>query len=365
MTQSSEINNTQYTLMRRGYSLGKIDSIDYIRTADPISNWHLGKPVFLSQVCSDQINSNTPNIQQAEALYRAILNKQECDPLLDLTPYKERIEANFEPLGASVNEGDQQEIETLFFDGVNNTNIVAEDLWLKISWLSFYQEDDSIRFRFSFGIDLAEDVAADANRQRYAALLAQAIFPESSVITDNQTLNTLIVQTLQADKFEFVERIVYFNASNGGAYLHHDRERGHAGVVYAQVTGSTFWLALPRQVLVSEIISFVESCHNSHNWPTSVNKKMRSELLNLIASVDDNTQLIAELSSFANDTLIHLINETTEFIQHLISQGHGRLLHAGDALLLPQETDESCCWHTVFNVGGKSGEALSFAIRQN
>ena len=166
---------------------------------------------------------------------------------------------------------------------------------------------------------------------------------------------------LESDDIRFVERIIYFNSPQGGAYLHHDRERGHAGVVYAQLTGSTFWLALTRKCLVDEIIFFVRSCQES-SWPNHITLEMQVELSKL---AQEPKQLPAELESFNNDTLIHLINETKPFIQQLISNGHSRTLQSGDILLLPQETDDFCCWHSVFTLGETSGEALSFAIRRN
>jgi len=252
-----------------------------------------------------------------------------------------------------------QEIETVLFDVMENDELIAEDLWVKASWLSFYEEDASLRFRFSFGVDLHEDVAADVLRQSYSALLAEAVFPESSIITKNSELNKQLFAILACDEAKFVERIVYFNAPEGGAYLHHDRERGHAGVVYAQLSGRTFWLALPRVDLIKEIIDFVANCKNE-GWPASIDTTMQNEL---IALSNNPASLTDELESFSNTTLIHTMNETEAFVQQLIRNGHSRQLQAGDMLLLPQETADKCCWHSVFTIGEETGEALSFAIR--
>jgi len=78
---------------------------------------------------------------------------------------------------------------------------------------------------------------------------------------------------------------------------------------------------------------------------------------------NDTERLNAELDSFANDNLIQLINETKAFVQQLIAAGHGHLIETGDVLLLPQEDQNKCCWHSVFNLGEESGQALSFAVR--
>ena len=352
-----------FQLQRRGFSLGLTPTTNSSQDHnDPLSNWHKGKPVLLKGLCLSTLTSFKNEIESSDKLYAAILNGEECDSIFTQSPYIDRIEPNFESLGCSVNEGDQQEIETIIFDAIDandQENVLAEDLWLKASWLSFYEDDASLRFRFSFGVDLVEDVAADSNRQHHASRLTEAIFPESSIITQNSELAQTLKTILDDKNFKFVERIVYFNAPEGGAYLHHDRERGHAGVVYAQLSGQTFWLALTKQTLVDEIIFFIEKCQQ-HSWPSSIEESVRTEILN---SSTTKEKLATELDSFSNSALIHLINETSDFVQQLIEHGHSRHLTPGDVILLPQDSELECCWHSVFCLGDESGEALSFAIR--
>ena len=352
-----------YDLNRRGYDLGVITKDD-LSTLSPrqsdIDKWHTGRPVFLENFHFNAINKHTENLKRSKKLYEAVFKQQEYDSIFSSEPYLSRLRGQFESLGSSFNQGHDQEIETLFFDAIKEEKLVAEDLWLKISWLSFYENDASVRFRFSFGVDFEEDVALDPERQRYAANLAYAIFPESDIITTNKKLAAMLANFLGVQRVSYVEQIIYFNAANGGAYLHHDRERGHAGVVYAQLTGVTYWLALPKRILISEISDFITECNNSSCWPENINEAMQAELFEL----QNQAQGISrQLESFANSTLIHLINETKEFTQRLIQHGHGQLVKAGDFLLLPQENDEHCCWHSVLNIGDEPGEALSFAIR--
>ena len=359
---TSNTSVTELALHRRGFDLGSISIDSTTPENDPLSNWGEGKPVYLQGICREQLSSFTQDIKASEKLYSAVLDEQECDEIFTQSPYIDRLETNFESLGSSYNEGDEQEIETVIFDAISPEDpdtVLAEDLWVKASWLSFYEGDASLRFRFSFGVDFVEDVAADQNRQHYAALLTEAVFPESNIITANQKLKSTLSQTLGSEEFRFVERIIYFNSPNGGAYLHHDRERGHAGVVYAQLTGKTLWLALPQQALINEINLFVKTCQAS-NWPANISTECKNEIINCAVS----EQLLAnELDSFANSALIHLINETPDFVQQLINNGHSRQLNAGDAMLLPQESALKCCWHSVFCLGEESGQALSFAIR--
>jgi len=349
-----------YQLQRRGFSLGFAP--DTVTSSDPIENWKLGKPVLLKAACLNHLDSHVDNISASEQLYHAVLEEELCEDLFDQEPYRSRLINHFESLGCSVNEGDDQEIETILYDAIDPKDqdvVLAEDLWMKASWLSFHEEDASLRFRFSFGVDFVEDVAADTNRQYHAAKLTEAIFPESRLITHNDTIQSALQSALECDEFNFVERIIYFNAPNGGAYLHHDRERGHAGVVYAQVTGHTFWLALTKQMLLEEINEFVTQCQNKC-WPEDFDDEIKSEVLRCN---QDTQTLRDELETFCNSALIHLINETPSFIAQLIKNGHSRRLEPGDVLLLPQDDELTCCWHSVFCLGEEPGEAMSFAIR--
>lgn len=323
-------------------------------------DWLQGNPVLLRKLCQPQLDHYAADLAQSDSLYRSILAGQECNSILGTQPYATRLERHFEPLGGCVNEADEQEIETLIFDAITEGGPAVEDLWIKISWLSFYAEDTSVRFRFSFGEDYVEDVAADRVRQHYAAVLSDAVFPESRLITDNPRLIAQLKLLLSTEQVYFVERIIYFNAPQGGAYLHHDRERGHVGVVYAQLSGATFWLALNKRSLLREIITFISHCNETNLWPEDINCSYQHRLSALASNPE---RLSVELESFANDDLIHLINEERAFIQQLIANGHGRTVKSGDVLLLPQDTELDCCWHTVFSLGQESGQALSFAIR--
>ena len=348
-------------LHRRGFDLGPIPTKpDTGSTVQLDEAWALGRAFKLGSVIDPFASDFENALLESKKLYHAVAKKQSLDDLLALEPYRSRITSRFEALGSAFNEGSRQEIETVFFDGLDGEKLVAEDLWVKASWLSFYDDDQSLRFRFSFGVDFEEDVASDEVRQYYSAQLAELIFEESRMVTENSHLEAEIKKVLNSVSINFVERIVYFNAPNGGAYLHHDRERGHAGVVYAQLTGETYWLALPRHELVRELIQFVGDCYsNSRTWPTSLDVKMQSELLSLVSS---KTDLEYELETFSNSVIIHLINETEEFVQILIERGFGLRMTAGDVVLLPQSSEDLCCWHSVFSIG-EVGQALSFAIR--
>lgn len=342
-------------LQRRGFQLGAGPSGEIIKN-DPDSNWNSGFPVKIHGICADTITKHQEAILKTEQLVLNILEGESAYDLLSRQPYFADLTENFNFVGSYFNEGDEQEIETVLFDKFVHTDTVTEDLWMKVSWLSFYENDASLRFRFSFGVDLIEDVAADEFRQKASADLAETVFPESKIITENTPLIQRITRLLDGQTPQFVERILYFNAPDGGAYLHHDLERGHAGVVYAQVTGATCWLALPKAVLVNEIQAFIKQS----SLPNSLNDEQRHALQELAI---DRILISNALDSFNHDGLIHLINETEEFVQILISKGHARVVNPGDVILLPQSAKETCCWHSVFCLGDEMGQALSFAIK--
>ncbi len=341
-----------FSLTRRGFDLGTIEPKD--QQSDSLERWQTGKPIFLPKLVRSEVDAHQHQIAQTEALVESVWNEERLDETLAQPPYSERLlqsldNLSFDNLGSGFNEGDDQEIETVFFDAVDaNEQTIAEDLWLKCSWLSFFDEDASLRFRFSFGVDLEQDVALDPLRQHHASQLCDLVFPESSIIGNHAKIKATLQTLMNKPAPQFVERIIYFNAPQGGAYFHHDLERGHAGVVYAQLSGATLWLALPRHELISAIIAYSQT----HRVTKSVAQLCESQ-----------DKLATALESFAHDELIHLINETPTFIHFLHEQGHSRVLESGDVILLPQNDWENACWHSVFCLSEHVGQALSFAVR--
>jgi len=339
-------------LYRRGFDLGKAPKTvptEQPSTAAIAEAWKNDQAIVCPACVGNELKTYAANIAQAHELMEKILHGAEVGDCLeaDEAAYHSRLMPEFAMLAASTEEHDEQGIEKVYFDVEQDGAIVAEDLWLKASWLSFHDEDASLRFRFSFGMEGFEDVAADAARQSWAGELCERIFPESSIITKNKYILSVLEHIL-GEKPQFVERIVYFNAPNGGAQFHHDVERGHAGVVFAQNSGSTFWLALNKQALMDEIIAF---------------SKIQTVDTGLQALLQ-NRQALSDYMEEQDHTLVEaLIDQNASFITHLIKRGYGYTLHAGDVLFLPQRDLEHCVWHSVFTLGDEPGEALSFAVR--
>lgn len=341
-------------LLRRGFDYGwiKADGIPPVPpTATIKTAWQGNEAIFLPGILRETLAEFQTDIAQAHKLMAQVLAGEDLSNLLEDEPYAERLEADFALSGASLEDNDPQAIEKVIFDAWQEDDIVADNLWCKASWLSFIDEDDSLRFRFSFGFEGYEDVAADQERQRWAAKLTDAIFPESAIVTRHEALNRLLAEMLDCGQVEFAERIIYFNAPNGGAQMHHDVERGHEGVVFAQLSGSTFWLALAKPKLLDEILSFLEMTA-PELWP---------ELRTLATSREALSSYLEEAD---HELAEQLIDQTPEFFRHLIERGYAQLLQPGDVLLMPQADLDTCVWHSVIGLGDKAGEALSFALKK-
>ncbi len=340
----------KHLLQRRGFELGNITTAPTQSTPSKqqvIEAWQADKSIVIPAIGLDDIQKHNNHIQKAHQMMEVMLEGAELAEIFEESAICERLQPEFALLASSAEEHDEQGIEKVYFDVEQNGETCAEDLWCKASWLSFHDEDASLRFRFSFGMEGFEDVAAAPERQHWAGELCERIFPESSIITKNTEILALLKEIL-GNEPQFVERIVYFNAPNGGAQFHHDVERGHAGVVFAQLSGATFWLALEKQLLINEIIVF------SQNNPVSDGLK---------TLIQNREQLSDYMEEQDHELVEALIDQNPDFIRYLIDKGYSHHLQAGDILMLPQRDLDNCVWHSVFTLGHEPGEALSFAVR--
>lgn len=353
-------------LRRRGTTLGWIAAAPAVAVKDPGSTlratWNSARPYVLPGHCTATIPNYSRELEQSQRLMERIAAGESPADLLDEPRYSARLEPRFEMLAASSDESDLQEIETIEFDTMEGEEIIGENLWCKCSWLSYEDDDASLRFRFSFGIAGYEDVAADIERQGYAGELTEAIFPESAIISADKKLEQLLCKALGIKKIAYVERIIYFNSPNGGAQFHQDVERGHLGVVFAQLRGRTGWLACSKNELMDEVETFVSNKANHATLQTLLPDARAFNELTTIAA--DRTQLNLGLDDRDNEPLELLLNRCPQFYQQLSDHGHTYILTPGDIILMPQKDINECCWHTVFCLDDFAGEALSFAVRE-
>jgi len=347
-------------LTRRGWPLGWV--VETQRPAMPESEtvlraWQQDIAVALPGLIDPAEFAKA--IEAAHRLMEQTLHGTDLAASFEQPEYQQRLQA-FQMVGVSSEEHDEQAIEKLYFDVEQGDECIAESLWCKASWLSFHDEDASLRFRFSFGMEGFEDVAADPLRQQWAGGLCDAMFPESHAITGNDTLQQLMPLLLGGEP-AFVERIVYFNAPNGGAQMHHDVERGHSGVVYAQLSGATFWLALAKPLLMDELAAFV----GDDGYAEALAEVLpeagdRQQLREMVA---DKDALSAYLEEGDHELVEAVMDRSAAFVGYLVARGYAHRLEAGDVLLLPQRDLDNCVWHSVFCLGDEPGEALSFAVR--
>ncbi|MFQ5355481.1 MAG: hypothetical protein ACE5DY_03140 [Mariprofundaceae bacterium] len=352
-------NEQSLLLHRRGFKLGWISegerpTMPDIKTV--VAAWKKDKAMLLPGLVSEALQQHASAIEQSLALMEKTLNGVEVASMLEAEPYPTRLQPEFFLVASSTEEHDKQGIEKLYFDTED-----VDNLWCKASWLSFHDEDASLRFRFSFGLEGFEDVAADPFRQKAAARLCDRVFTESSIITENKKILEILNEILGVPP-AFVERIVYFNAPDGGAQMHHDVERGHDGVVFAQLSGASFWLALAKPELMDELIAFSANSSNGNAICAVLTKKNdRDALFKLLA---DRKALSDYMDESDHELVEAVVDRSPEFIRHLVEQGYAHVLHAGDALLLPQRDLDNCVWHSVISLGDEPGEALSFAVRR-
>ena len=246
------------------------------------------------------------------------------------------------PAGASVDLGDEREIEKVFVDAKPGPSRVARDLWAKLSWISHDERDGSLRIRFSFGAEALFEWREDPARAVWADRLAEAVFPECAALAANRPLSGLI-EALLGHPARMSERIVYSNAPGGGAVFHHDAEPDQLGVCYGQLLGATAWLALPKRELAALVAQAAAGTELARTAGTPEAA---------LAALDDEE---------AHD-LARLLNETPDFTRRLVEAGHAFRLGPGDALLMPNHGPEDTCWHSVFALGEESSLSHSYGL---
>lgn len=353
-------------LARRGYVIGWLGLAkpqQRLSSVEEKKAWQRSQAIFWPGMLTNQLSRYANNLETSFNFYLNVLDGASCADILQDSPSQAELNAKYNLVSCSYDESDLQQVERLDFEPVTEecSDDVDSEVWMKASWLSYEVEDASMRFRFSFGMDGYEDVAADPYRQKLTSQLAQIIFPESAIVTDNVMLGQELKQLLGVDDIDFVERIIYFNAPDGGAQFHQDVERGHLGVIFVQMSGRTAWLALSKKQLVHEISTFFAREEASSLLPKTLTQEQQIELFK---RASDSGYLNQWLDKHDNDALEIFINRTPAFSQQLVERSYAYVLYPGDVLLLPQHSMDDCTWHSVFCLDEEPGEALSFAMRK-
>jgi len=363
-SESNSDNPASFKIKRRGFLSGYIQVDEKpiaIESSEAALLWKANKPVHLPKFVVNNLERFSDEIAKSREMFEVIAKGGDIEAILDQTEYMERLGERFEMLATRCDDADPQEIVSVDFDVMENGEMIMEDVWMRVSWLSFENDDDSLRFRFSFGMEGYDDVSLDFERQLAAAELCESLFPESAIITEDQKLHQCLSDMVGGD-FVMVERIIYFNAPNGGAQFHHDAEKGHLGVVYAQITSETFWLAMSKEELLDEVLLFLKNESNLNNLKEAVNNE--SEYNEFVREAMKRDCLSDILDNPAHNAISILLNNVQSFFEQLVNNGFGYYLKAGDVMLLPQESMKACAWHSVFCIGDEAGQALSYAIKR-
>lgn len=356
-------------LVRRGVDHGTWAELDPEGIAPPISRraelksarawrWHAGRPVLLPGLASatveelkDELAARArlgETLDQPGALRDWIESRAAAlapDFELDARPGAPGTPGAPGAAGADA----ERDLERVRLRG-RVAGERADDLWIKTTRLSDRPDDRSRRLRVSFGREVDDDDSDDEPRHRLVAALAARLLPELPRLAVLPELERLL-RTLLGGPALLTQPIVYWNAPGGGALFHHDSFRpepgGQRGVLYAQLTGATAWLALSIVDLAERVAEFLDA--QDADPPDGL--------------APDPGALVAELALPGCGRLGGLVNRGPEFTGFLADAGHGLVLRPGDALLLPDHGLVRTAMHSVFCASEETGVGLSAAIR--
>lgn len=242
----------------------------------------------------------------------------------------------------------------------------VEDLWLKVGRLSTHARDESLRLRVSFGVEGDDDASEDRERHGLVRRLAERLLPGARELAESDAIGSRL-RTHLGETVYGTQHIAYWNAPHGGARFHHDAfamsgdgNGGQRGVLYTQLTGSTFWLALSIHRLLEHVREFL-SWLDEGDAP-ELRERLGPRWTTILDRSARYTTGLAELS-LPDAGLFGAVVNAPEFTGYLTDAGHGLVLHPGDALLLPNHGLDRTAMHSVFCASERPGYALSVALR--
>lgn len=322
-------------LHRRGQDLGFIVPLPSARRMprDAATRWRDGEAVFLPGILGHGPRRHAAAIEETLRMFDRCRRGAR---FLDEVERRLRDDNDLRYAGSTVDQSDPREIERVFIDAEPDGEVVATDLWAKLTWIANDQSDPSLRIRFSHGKEQIEEWMSGTDRSAgWVDILAFRMFPECMAVLRCKPLLQLLGRLLQRP-YRLSERIVYNNAPDGGAVFHHDAEPGQLGVAFSQLEGQTAWLALSKRRL--------------------------AELLVRRGAAKTPMQAMARLDAGDDRGLWKLLNRDAEFTGHLAARGALFALQQGDAILLPSHGIDDVAWHSVIALGQRPSLAHSYGI---
>jgi hypothetical protein len=345
-----------------------------------VNRWHACRPIVLPGFVKPFLAEFAADIALREA------NREELSEPGGLRRFLAERAGDLEPAFAVLAKratlfDPERDVERVLLESFapNGQGRKIEDLWLKAAWLSTHDSDASLRLRFSFGSERADDASRDILRQRVIGDLAARLLPETAVITEHPALVPLL-EKCTGEAVLFTQHIAYWNAKSGGALFHHDAFAEDAledgawrqfGVCYAQLTGATAWLALSIEDLASRVLEFVEALDDGDMpWVRAqlcegARPPISGGWERLLELARDPRACANEIALPGQGALGPLLNRGPEFTSFLADAGHAHVLEAGDVILLPNRGLHATCMHSVFCASEETGYSLSLAIRPN
>jgi len=354
-------------LARRGRSHGRVALLPDPGARRPRPSqarhlWQRGRPLCLPGELSPLLRD------WRNELHRALLRADDLATGAGLGGVLERAlggrGARFRPAGELDCVDPERDLARV---AVADTQAPDRRLWAKSGRLSTYAADRSLRLRFGFGDEVADDDSRDEPSHRALAALARAACPEVALVEGDRDLWGLVAEAAGAKLYP-TGTIVYWNEPEGGARLHHDAFRdddtgGQRGVCYAQLVGRTFWLALSSGDLARRAIEFHDLLA-AGEMPWLREELGAAPIETLRDLSQDPAALLAELALPDQGRLGPLLDRGPEFTLFLVDSGHGVLLEPGDVLLLPNHGLVRTAMHSVFCASPGRTLALSFGLRQ-
>ncbi|HED65937.1 MAG TPA: hypothetical protein ENJ09_10325 [Planctomycetes bacterium] len=360
-------------LRRRGLELGRVAELEpegllpkrprrSRREVIELERWVSARPIFVpegaSRVRGALVSEDLPALHAAllePSGLRALLEQRasRLGPAWSIEPSDEAVlfdpERDLARIRVAREEADGERVE----------------VWVKTGRLSLAKDDRSLRVRVFFGIEGDDDASADPLRHAAVREFAERILPGARSLAGATELWQRI-ERLAGRPVQPAAHIAYWNAPNGGARFHHDafpEESGptrQLGVLYAQLTGRTLWLALSIEELAARVREFVGWIREGEMpW-------LREQLGEAWGAIHRATERRAPtLAALAepNCGLFAPFLDGPEFTAFLVDAGHALLLRPGDALLLPNHGLDRTAMHSVFCASKEPGYALSVAIR--
>ena len=240
-------------------------------------------------------------------------------------------------------------------------------LWIKSATLTSPSTNRSGRIRFSFGEEGDDDASSDEDGHARVAALARRCLPFADALARSRSHMRLLERFIGGPPL-LTQHIVYWNAPEGGALLHHDafhENRLQRGVCYVQQSGATIWLALSTRDLVARTREFLAALEaGAAPWVLEDWFDSPRAFARLARRARDLDWLERELVSPGSGAFAHLVNYSPEYLGLLIDAGHAWRLGPGDAILLPNFGHRRTCHHAVWCASKSPGLALSMAIRR-